>query len=73
VIGIELGVCNLVALPLGGASTNPARSLRPAVFEGGTAMSQFWVLTVLPLIRGPLASAALPLVATEGRTFLPTV
>jgi aquaporin Z len=65
-IGIALAVCHLVAVPLDGTSVNPARSLGPAVFEGGTALSQLWVFIVFPLVGGLLACAVLPLVAHEG-------
>ena len=37
-----------------GTSVNPARSIGPALFEGGKALSQLWVFIV-----GPLAGAAL--------------
>ena len=49
-IGAALTVGNLVAIPLDGASINPARSIGPALFEGGSAMSQLWVFIVFPLI-----------------------
>jgi len=65
-IGIALAACHLVGIPLDGTSVNPARSLGPAVFEGGTALSQLWVFLVFPLIGGLLAAAALPLVLGEG-------
>lgn len=65
-IGIVLAACHLVGVPLDGTSVNPARSLGPALFEGGTALSQLWVFIVFPLLGGLLAAAALPLVLGEG-------
>ena len=65
-IGIALAACHLVAVPLDGTSVNPARSFGPAVFEGGTALSQLWVFIVFPLVGALLAAAALPLVLGEG-------
>ena len=35
---------------------NPARSLGPAIFVGGDALSQLWVFIVAPLIGGALAA-----------------
>lgn len=65
-IGVALAACHLVAVPLDGTSVNPARSLGPALFEGGKALSQLWVFIVFPLVGGLLAAAALPLLG-EGR------
>ena len=39
-----------------GTSVNPARSIGPALFEGGGAISQLWLFIVAPLTGG-LASA----------------
>ena len=64
-VGLALAACHLVAVPLDGTSVNPARSLGPALFEGGTALSQLWVFIVFPLLGGALAALALPL--TYGR------
>jgi aquaporin Z len=38
-------------------SVNPARSIGPAVFVGGWALSQLWVFVVAPLIGAALAAA----------------
>jgi aquaporin Z len=56
VIGLTLAVVNLVAIPLDGASANPARSLGPAVITGGTALSQVWLFIVAPLIGAVVAA-----------------
>jgi aquaporin Z len=73
-IGLALGVANFVGIPLDGASVNPARSLGPALFQGGAALSQVWVFLVFPLIGGLLAALVAPLltphaerVTTAGR------
>ncbi|OAA27154.1 aquaporin Z [Frankia sp. EI5c] len=57
-IGVALAVANLVALPVDSASVNPARSLGPALFAGGWALSQLWLFIVAPLIGALLAAAA---------------
>ena len=43
-----------LAIHYTGTSVNPARSIAPAVFEGGEALSQLWAFIV-----GPFAGAAL--------------
>ncbi len=55
-IGLTLIVVNLVGIPLTGASANPARSLAPAIFVGGTALSQLWVFILAPIVGGILAA-----------------
>lgn len=65
-IGIALAACHLVAIPLDGTSVNPARSFGPALFEGGSALSQLWVFIVFPLLGGLLAALALPVALGEG-------
>ena len=37
-------------------SVNPARSIGPALFEGGAALSQLWLFIVAPLIGGLVAA-----------------
>lgn len=54
-IGLTLGGMVAVGIPLTGASLNPARSLGPAVFAGGTALAQVWVFIVAPLLGACLA------------------
>ncbi|NGO70333.1 MIP family channel protein [Streptomyces boncukensis] len=55
-IGIALGTIHLIGIPLTGTSVNPARSLGPAVFAGGAALSQLWLFIVAPLVGGVLAA-----------------
>jgi aquaporin Z len=67
-IGLALMGTNLVAITLDGASVNPARSLGPAVFEGGESLRQLWVFIVAPLIGGALAALLAPiLVSAHGQ------
>jgi aquaporin Z len=72
-IGIALAVTNLAGIPLDGASVNPARSLGPALFAGGTPLAHVWVFIIAPLAGGVLAAAALPLVTGEGWRYRPRV
>ena len=55
-IGFALATVHLIGVPLTGTSVNPARSLGPALFVGGTALSQLWLFIVAPLIGGAIAA-----------------
>jgi aquaporin Z len=68
-IGFALTATNLVAITLDGASINPARSLGPAIFEGGVALSQLWVFIVAPPIGGVLAALVAPLLASTHQSY----
>lgn len=54
VIGLTLTMIHLVGITITGTSVNPARSIGPALFVGGTALSQLWLFIVAPLIGGAL-------------------
>jgi aquaporin Z len=58
VIGFALTLVHIVGIPLDGTSVNPARSLGPALFVGGAALSQLWVFIVAPLIGGIFSAIA---------------
>lgn len=55
-IGISLAIIHMVGIPITGTSVNPARSLGPAVFVGGSALSQIWLFIVAPIIGGAVAA-----------------
>ena len=55
-IGFSLCLIHLVAIPIDGTSVNPARSLGPALFVGGTALNQLWLFIVAPIIGGVIAA-----------------
>lgn len=54
-IGISLVIIHLVGIPITGTSVNPARSIGPALFVGGAAVSQLWLFIVAPLIGAVIA------------------
>ena len=56
-IGLTLTLVHLVGIPLTGTSVNPARSLGPALFEGGVAMQQVWLFILAPLVGALIAVA----------------
>jgi aquaporin Z len=55
VIGITLTVIHLFGIYITGTSVNPARSLGPAIFAGGKALSQVWLFLLVPSIAGIVA------------------
>jgi len=54
-IGIALVAIHIFGISITGVSVNPARSLGPAIFVGGKALSQLWMFLVVPSIGGILA------------------
>jgi aquaporin Z len=54
-IGFFLVLIHLVGIRITGVSVNPARSLGPAVFVGGLAISQLWLFIVAPVIGAAFA------------------
>lgn len=48
-IGLTLAAIHIVGIQVTGVSVNPARSLGPAVFVGGQALSQLWLFLVAPM------------------------
>lgn len=64
-IGISLVLIHLVSIPITGTSVNPARSLGPAVFVGGAALSQLWLFLIAPIIGGIIAAAIWKLVLEQ--------
>lgn len=55
-IGLALVLIHLVGIHYTGTSVNPARSIGPAIFEGGKALSDLWVFIVAPLAGGALVA-----------------
>ncbi len=55
-IGLVLVLIHLVAIPVTNTSVNPARSIGPAVFVGGWALTQLWLFVVAPLAGGLLGA-----------------
>jgi aquaporin Z len=60
-IGLTLIMTNLVAIPVDGASVNPARSFAPAVLaafysSGQWAIKEDWIFWVAPIIGGLIAA-----------------
>ena len=56
IIGLTLTFVHIIGIPLTGTSVNPARSLAPAIFTGGAALSQVWLFILAPLVGGAIAA-----------------
>ena len=55
-IGLSLILIHLVGIHYTGTSVNPARSIAPAVFQGGQALTDLWVFIVGPFIGAACAA-----------------
>ncbi len=64
-IGLSLILIHLVCIRYTGTSVNPARSLAPAVFQGGTALQNLWIFIVCPLLGGVCAAGIWKLIGCD--------
>jgi len=55
-IGLTLVLVHIVCIPITGTSVNPARSIGPALFQGGEALSQLWLFIVAPFVGAALSA-----------------
>ena len=55
-IGLSLILVHLVCIRYTGTSVNPARSIGPALFQGGEALAQLWIFIVGPFIGAAIAA-----------------
>lgn len=55
-IGLSLVLVHLVCIRYTGTSVNPARSIGPAIFEGGATLEQLWIFIVGPFVGALLAA-----------------
>ena len=65
-IGAALTAIHTFGIPLDGTSVNPARSFGPALWAGGTALSQVWLFLLAPLVGGALGALVYPLTRGAG-------
>jgi aquaporin Z len=64
-IGFALTLIHLISIPVTNTSVNPARSMGPAIFVGGWAISQLWLFWVAPILGAILAGLVYPVLFTE--------
>ncbi|MBQ9652333.1 MAG: MIP family channel protein [Prevotella sp.] len=55
-IGLALVLVHLCCIRYTGTSVNPARSIGPALFQGGTALANLWIFIVGPFVGGACAA-----------------
>lgn len=65
VIGFSLVMVHILGIGLTGTSVNPARSIGPAIFAGGAALSSLWVFIVGPFVGAALAALIYKLFAKK--------
>lgn len=64
-IGLSLVLIHIVCIPITGTSVNPARSIGPAIFQGGEALSQLWLFIAAPFLGAVLAAFTWKAIDTE--------
>jgi aquaporin Z len=62
-IGLALTLIHLISIPITNTSVNPARSMGPALIEGGVALRQLWFFWVAPIAGGILGALAYNVIA----------
>lgn len=62
-IGLTLVLVHIVCIPITGTSVNPARSIGPALFEGGKAISQLWLFIIAPFVGAVLSAGVWKILA----------
>jgi aquaporin Z len=70
-IGLVLTLIHLVGIPIDNLSVNPARSIGPAIFQGGWALEQIWLFILAPLLGG-LLGAVVHALLFEGEPPVPS-
>ena len=67
--GLAIGLCltliHLVSIPVTNTSVNPARSTGPALFAGGTFLTQLWLFWVAPIGGAVLAAVVYKVIGSD--------
>ena len=64
-IGLSLILVHLVCIRYTGTSVNPARSIAPAIFQGGTALENLWIFIIGPFVGGACAAGIWKLIDSK--------
>jgi aquaporin Z len=64
-IGLSLILVHLVCIRYTGTSVNPARSIAPAVFQAGTALTNLWIFIVGPFVGAACAAGIWKIIEPE--------
>ncbi|MCR5313755.1 MAG: MIP family channel protein [Bacteroidaceae bacterium] len=66
-IGLSLILIHLVGIHYTGTSVNPARSIGPALFEGGDALNQLPIFIIAPFVGAAIAAGIWKLIGPEDK------
>lgn len=66
-IGLMLTCMHIIAIPISGASLNPARSTATAIFNGGWALEQLWMFWFAPIVGALVGAGICWIIGTCGR------
>src|SRR5574344_2339175 len=66
-IGLSLVLIHIVCIPITGTSVNPARSIGPALFQGGEALSQLWLFIIAPFVGAALSALVWNALASDDK------
>lgn len=66
-IGLSLTLIHLISIPVTNTSVNPARSIGPALFVGGEAISQLWLFILAPIAGALIAGFTYQVLLGSGR------
>lgn len=64
-ISLSLILVHLVCIRYTGISVNPARSLAPAIFQGGTALANLYIFIVGTFVGGACAAGIWKMIRPE--------
>ena len=64
-IGLSLILIHLACIRYTGTSVNPARSIAPAFYAGGSALQHLWIFIVGPFIGACCAAGIWKVIETE--------
>lgn len=64
-IGLSLILIHLVGIHFTGTSVNPARSIGPAIFAGGEALTNVWIFIAGPFIGAIVAAGIWKMIETK--------
>jgi aquaporin Z len=70
-IGLVLTLIHLISIPIDNTSVNPARSIGPALFAGGTAIGQLWLFIIAAPIGALIAGATYEMLFGSGEDAAP--
>jgi aquaporin Z len=64
-IGLGLTLIHLIGIPVTNLSVNPARSTGPALFVGGTPLTQLWLFWVAPIAGAAIGAVVYGLISKD--------